>query len=83
VAKYAEASGATISLARTNGVLEFAVADDGRGFDPTTTTSGSGLRGIADRLTALDGALEVRSAPGAGTTILGRLPAPEHAEVPT
>jgi signal transduction histidine kinase len=83
VAKYAEASGATISLARTNGVLEFAVADDGRGFDPTTTTSGSGLRGIADRLTALDGALEVRSAPGAGTTILGRLPASEHAEVPT
>ncbi len=79
VAKYAEASGATISLARTNGVLEFAVADDGCGFDPTRVTTGSGLRGIADRLTALDGALEIRSAPGSGTTLVGRLPAPDRA----
>jgi signal transduction histidine kinase len=81
VAKYAEASTVTITLARTDGVLAFAVADDGRGFDPGATTGGSGLRGIADRLTALDGELEVDSTPGRGTTIAGRLPATERAEV--
>jgi signal transduction histidine kinase len=35
---------------------------------------GSGLRNMADRLAALGGRLEVRSAPGQGTTITGQLP---------
>jgi signal transduction histidine kinase len=35
---------------------------------------GTGLQGIADRLASLGGELEVRSAPGAGTTVTGRLP---------
>ena len=52
----------------------FSVSDDGRGFDPEATGNGSGLQGIADRLGALDGSLQVTSAPGAGTTITGRLP---------
>ncbi|MFN8233032.1 MAG: ATP-binding protein [Actinomycetota bacterium] len=81
VAKYAEASGVTIALARSDGLLTFTVADDGRGFDPATTTAGTGLRGIADRLTALDGSVEVDSAPGRGTTVAGRIPAAERAEV--
>jgi signal transduction histidine kinase len=83
VTKYAEASTVTITLVRTDGVLGFTVADDGRGFDPEATNAGTGLRGIADRLTALDGALEVESAPGNGTTIAGRIPAAERAEVST
>jgi signal transduction histidine kinase len=83
VGKYADASGATITLTRTDGVLGFAVADDGRGFDPTAETTGTGLRGIADRLAALDGALQIRSAPGEGTTIVGRLPAPAPVEART
>jgi len=37
---------------------------------------GSGLRNMADRLAALGGELDVRSAPGAGTTVTGRLPFP-------
>jgi signal transduction histidine kinase len=81
VAKYADASAVTITLVRADGMLAFSVADDGRGFDPTATAAGSGLRGIADRLTALDGALQVESAPGRGTTIAGRLPAAARAEV--
>jgi len=53
----------------------FEVVDDGRGFDPSAKGYGTGLQGIADRLGALDGTIEVRSAPGAGTTIRGRVPA--------
>jgi len=37
---------------------------------------GSGLRNMADRLAALGGELDVRSAPGSGTTVTGRLPFP-------
>jgi signal transduction histidine kinase len=74
VAKYAGASHATIRLAQDNGTLTFEVADDGHGFDPSATTYGTGLQGIADRLAALDGTLVVRSTPGAGTSILGTVP---------
>jgi signal transduction histidine kinase len=74
VAKYAEASHATIRLAQADGALTFEIADDGVGFDPATATRGTGLQGIADRLAALGGTLTVRSAPGDGTTIAGRLP---------
>jgi signal transduction histidine kinase len=71
VAKYARATAATISLAASNGDLRFAVADDGVGFDPGATGYGTGLRGMADRLEAVGGRLEVRSASGAGTTVTG------------
>jgi len=74
VSKYAEASRATVTLQRRNGSLAFSVADDGQGFDLGTTGYGTGLQGIADRLGALDGALEVASRPGSGTTVSGRLP---------
>jgi signal transduction histidine kinase len=43
---------------------------------------GSGLRNMADRLAALGGRLEVRSAPGAGTTVTGRLPVAAPAAEP-
>jgi signal transduction histidine kinase len=74
VAKYAEATCAVVRLVQSDGERAFEVADDGRGFDPARTTYGTGLQGIADRLAALDGSLEVRSTPGAGTTLLGRVP---------
>jgi signal transduction histidine kinase len=73
VAKYAEASSATVTLAQSNGNLTFEVADDGRGFDPATVRSGTGLQGIADRLSALHGELSIRSEPGAGTRVRGRI----------
>jgi signal transduction histidine kinase len=76
VAKYAEASTVTISLATTDGHLSFAVVDDGVGFDPDATTRGTGLQGIADRLDALGGRLEIRAAPGEGTTLVGFVPSP-------
>jgi len=75
VAKYAEASSATVRLVGEDGVLRFEVRDDGVGFDPRSTSFGSGLQGMADRLDAIRGSLQVRSAPGAGTTVTGTVTA--------
>ena len=77
ITKYAGASKATVRLAQTDGTLTFEVSDDGRGFDPGAAARGSGLQGIADRLAALGGELDVRSAPGEGTIVAGRLPVVE------
>jgi len=74
VAKYASASSATIRLAQRNGSLEFAVSDDGTGFDPKVVARGSGLQGMADRLDAIGGELTVESRPGSGTTVRGSVP---------
>ena len=74
VAKYAEASVVEIRLTQSEAELRFVVADDGRGFDTSSRGAGTGLQGMADRLDAIGGTLEVASAPGAGTTIVGRLP---------
>ncbi len=73
VAKYAEASSATVTLAQSNGHLTFEVSDDGRGFDPAAERTGTGLQGIADRLEALHGEVMIRSEPGAGTRVRGRI----------
>jgi signal transduction histidine kinase len=74
VAKYADASSASVELAQEDGQLIFRVRDDGRGFDATTRTYGTGLQGMADRLDSIGGTLEVDSTPGQGTTVAGRIP---------
>jgi signal transduction histidine kinase len=51
------------------------VTDDGKGFDPASTPLGSGLQNMVDRLAALGGTVEIRSAPGSGSRVLGRIPA--------
>jgi PAS domain S-box-containing protein len=72
VAKYAEASSVAVSIARVNGRAVVEIADDGiGGADPTR---GSGLRGLVDRVEALDGDLEVESSPGSGTRIRAVIP---------
>jgi len=76
VAKYAKASTARICLQAQNGTLRLTVSDDGIGYDTSHTPMGSGLRNMADRLAALGGRLEVRSAPSQGTTITAQLPVP-------
>jgi len=79
VAKYARASCTKVALSCPDGHLEFTVTDDGDGFDTAKPTPGTGLQGMADRLAAAGGTLAIRSAPGLGTTISGRLPAGEPA----
>ena len=74
VAKYADASNVVVRLRRERDDLAFSVSDDGRGFQKETTPYGMGLQNIADRLAALGGTFDVRSAPGEGTTVLGRVP---------
>src|SRR3954447_20686730 len=72
VAKYSSADHASVSVGRENGYAVVEVSDDGvGGADPT---AGTGLRGLADRLAALDGRLEVHSPPGGGTVIRANIP---------
>ncbi len=77
VAKYAGATRALVRLSAPDGTLTFAVSDDGVGFDPATRPHGTGMQGMADRLSALGGELRVESSPGAGTTVIGRIPIAE------
>jgi PAS domain S-box-containing protein len=76
VAKYSEASRAVVRIERQpDQLLAVEVADDGRGgADPS---AGSGLRGLADRVEAVDGRFEVESEPGAGTVVRALLPLAE------
>jgi signal transduction histidine kinase len=76
IVKYAEADHARIDLEFDGTQLQFAITDDGVGFDPRAMEHGAGLQNIADRLDALDGTLQIESRPGGGTTLRGRLPAP-------
>jgi signal transduction histidine kinase len=72
-ATYAEASHATIRLAERNGEVTFEVEDDGRGFDRSAISDGTGMQGMLDRLEALGGGMEVDTALNRGTTVRGRI----------
>jgi signal transduction histidine kinase len=74
VAKHARATRAVIRLAGREDGLEFSISDDGAGLPAGGLRAGSGLQGMTDRLAAHGGTLDVRSEPGQGTTITGRLP---------
>ena len=70
--KYAEATPACVRVAHENSHVVVEVSDDGiGGADPS---NGSGLRGLADRVSALDVRLDVSSAPGEGTRIRAEIP---------
>jgi signal transduction histidine kinase len=72
VAKYAEASSVSVRVVHENGYAVVEVADDGvGGADPR---GGSGLRGLSDRVAALEGRLAIVSPPGAGTRIRAEIP---------
>jgi signal transduction histidine kinase len=72
VAKYAQATTASVRVSRQGRNVVIEIADDGVGG--ADESRGSGLRGLADRAEALDGRLTVVSAPGAGTTVVAELP---------
>jgi signal transduction histidine kinase len=72
VAKYSEASKASVRIVRENGRVTVEVSDDGIGG--ADASRGSGLRGLADRVEALDGHLDLDSPPGAGTRLRAEIP---------
>lgn len=71
LAKHARADHATVRVQRENGHAVVEVHDDGRGG---ADADGHGLRGLSDRVAALDGHLDVESSPGKGTTIRAEIP---------
>ena len=77
VAKHATATKASVALTQRDGQLLVEVGDDGAGgADPAR---GTGLRGLAGRVAAIDGRLEIESRPGRGTIVRACLPSPEPA----
>jgi hypothetical protein len=72
VGKYAHARSASVRVSHDDGALVIEIADDGIGG--ADAGRGSGLRGLADRVEALDGRLRVVSPPGAGTVVRAELP---------
>jgi signal transduction histidine kinase len=76
--KHAAATRIRISLALDGDALEFAVEDDGSGFE-TGSGAGTGMHNMRDRISAVGGTIEIISAPGAGTIVRGRIPVQERA----
>ena len=74
VDRYAAATGARVAVRREGHEVVVVVADDGRGG--VDVNAGSGLRGLQDRLAAVDGTLSIDSPPGEGTRLEARIPAP-------
>jgi signal transduction histidine kinase len=72
VVKHAHASGARVSARQHDGALVVEIRDDGAGG--ATLRSGSGLRGLADRVEALGGVLRLESPPGRGTVLAAEIP---------
>jgi signal transduction histidine kinase len=83
VLKHASARRVSITLVRKGGSAVVVVEDDGEGFDPGTTRTGSlGFVGMRERIELVGGRLTIESAPGAGTTVAAEVPVtrtpPEH-----
>ena len=73
VAKHARATNVRVTLDQEAAALRLVVADDGRGFDPTSVAGRGGLSNIGDRVSAAGGRLTVAST-GQGTTVTIDLP---------
>lgn len=72
IAKHSEATEANVAIRRDRGWLRITVADNGKGgADPAR---GTGLRGLSDRILALDGRMAIESPPGVGTTLMVEIP---------
>jgi signal transduction histidine kinase len=72
IAKHSAATGARVHITRDRGWLKLEVSDNGKGG--ARLEAGSGLRGLRDRVTALDGRFSLDSPPGVGTTVRAEIP---------
>ena len=72
IVRYSGASAARIEVTHAERALELTISDDGRGgADPAT---GTGLRGLVDRLATVGGSLHIESPPGHGTRLHAVIP---------
>jgi signal transduction histidine kinase len=69
VGRHARAATCRVSLYRRDERLMLEVDDDGKGFDPDTSTRGDGLTNLEERVRILGGTFSIESAPDHGTTI--------------
>ncbi len=72
VTRHSEATAARVTITHERGWLRIVVADNGRGG--ANPSNGSGLRGLRDRIIALDGTMSLESPPGKGTTLTVAIP---------
>lgn len=81
VVKHSNASQCSVQVKRAPSQIHLMVQDDGRGFEPdavaTSETAGLGLVNMAERVRLLRGDMEIRSAPGSGSTLLFHFPISE------
>jgi len=81
-AKHAQATRMVICIEEPAGELRFTAADNGRGVDLARARRGSGIQNMMDRMAALGGSLDLRSDPGGGTEVSGRLPVQMRQQTP-
>jgi signal transduction histidine kinase len=75
IVKHANARNVSVSVARRESTIAAVIEDDGAGFDQRAVREeGVGLLGMRERLSFVDGRLEIESRPGAGTTIVAEVP---------
>jgi signal transduction histidine kinase len=77
VIRHADNAASVVRLDLDGDDIAVEIHDEGRGFDVAATPRGMGLEIVQDRVDALDGTLEVKSAPGRGTTVSIRIPVRE------
>ena len=73
VVKHARDARAVFIWLKCDGDMRFEVRDNGSGFSDDGRGGGHGLANMRERIEAVDGTLEIRSVPGAGTTVIGRI----------
>jgi signal transduction histidine kinase len=78
--RHARASRVHVALIGRGPALEVSVTDDGVGFERAVRPRGLGLRGIEERVRELKGTLQIRTAPGKGTSVIITLPLPAAEE---
>ena len=75
--RHAQANRVEIQLDCRHGGLRLKIHDDGKGFDEYRITPGNGLRNLRRRAAEMHGSVEIRSAPGQGTTVEFYAPFPQ------
>jgi signal transduction histidine kinase len=82
IVKHASAGHVSITLVRKAASAVLVVEDDGSGFDPDGIREGAlGIAGMRERVALVGGKLTLETSPGAGTTLVAEVPAPDGAGV--